>query len=123
MTQTPASGPFELVTVPPISSETILISAAGFPAVCAVRTIPRAAASPTATIASCENLLFIKCDLLRRRGQWPRHSLDIHSSTRFGRKTKDEIGPCEIVCRGETIVNRRFARVQGAQNVSRLHEC
>src|SRR6202035_4496511 len=96
----------ELVTTPPISSETILISAAGLPAVCAVRTIPSAAASPIATIASCDIVLFIRSHLLR----WQGHGQYIHKQG-LDVNLRNEIWPCEIVCRSETIVNRWFARV------------
>jgi hypothetical protein len=64
-----ASGPFELVTTPPISSETILISAAGFPAVRPVRAIPRTPARAIAPIPTYDIFLFITADLLRRLGQ------------------------------------------------------
>src|SRR5580704_133643 len=59
MTHTPASGPLELVTTPPMSSDTILISAAGLRAVWPVRTIPRNAVRAIATIPTYDILLFI----------------------------------------------------------------
>src|SRR5580693_6788748 len=73
MTQTPASGPFELVTTPPMSSATILTSAAGLRAVWPVRAIPNNAARLIATIPRHHILFFMTTDLLRRVG----HSQDI----------------------------------------------
>src|ERR1700739_879871 len=104
MTHTPASGPLELVTTPPISSSSILTSGAGFRAVRAVPTSPSNTVRPMATVARREIFFVMTADLLLCPA-WARPT-----SIEQGCTNRQNSESREIVVLLETIVNWWFAR-------------